>query len=377
MSFYVPTPGGYPDGPPGCNENPECVPLIRGFQDPPVIAFFALLAGCSVVIMVAVCSHKLKLSGWLGSHALEGGSMAIDESNSSYAPPKYRDEGLERALLVGQAGGTQGATPRKGVSHPERPHRDSVAEPGEGSIQFEGYKRSLLGSVGHLAVHLISLGLVFLYFVLIVDYYGGCQLRGPDAACFYGSYTIFGSYDTNSYVFLGLWCSSLCWVLALFAGCFRRNLFRSPCPLYEAQWVQATINDQAVFESDFATSRRLTIPALCTSDKVRSRQLTVPVMCTSDGVRFVVVESTRYTLDPKSGRPRRALLRIGLDAQELLSHSRVGLGHEERTRRLALLGQNTIPCEVDTLWCAFYDYPPSALLVLAIRLASFVEVATD
>ena len=355
MSFYVPPPGGYPDGPLGCAENPGCTPFVRSIQDPSPIAFFALLVGCGLLIVVAVGVNKLRLAGWLGATS-EGGSMVVEASDTPHTPHRYRDEGLERALLVGQTGGTQGATPRKPVSHPERPHRDSVAQPGAGSLQFEGFQSSLLGTCGYLAVWLISLALVFLYFVLIVDYYSGCQLRGPDAACFFGTYSIFGSYDSNSYIFLGLWCTSLCWVLALFAGCFRRNLFRRPCPLHEAEWVQVAIKDRVGLgaeagispHGDATSCLRRYHRWLTGGSEPRERHITVPVLHTSESVRYVVVESTRYTLDPHSGRPRRAVLRIGMSAEELLAHSRVGLSREERAHRLVMLGPNTIPCEVDS-----------------------------
>ena len=41
---------------------------------------------------------------------------------------------------------------------------------------------------------LLSLSLIFTYFLLVVDYYSGCQLRGTDAACFFGTFRVFGSY---------------------------------------------------------------------------------------------------------------------------------------------------------------------------------------
>jgi hypothetical protein len=356
MSFYVPPPGGYPDGPLACAENPGCTPFIRGIQDPPPIAYFGLLAGCAVLIAVSVCANKARLAGWLGTTS-EGGAMVIEPVDAPHSPPRDRDEGLERALLVGQTGGTQGVTPRKPASHPERPHRDSVAQPGAGSLQFEGFRTSLLGRGGYLAVWLISFGLLFLYFVLIVDYYNGCQLRGPDAACFYGSYSIFGSYDLNSYIFLSLWCTSLCWVLALLTGCFHRNRFRRPCSLHDAEWVQVKIKDDTSLGSDVSMSQVTSYVGryhrwLTGGGAARAHIMTVPVLRTSESVRYIVVESIRYILDPRSGRPRRALLSIGMSADEMLAHSRVGLSREERARRLALLGPNAIPCEVISLWCA-------------------------
>ena len=359
MSFYVPPPGGYPDGPLACAENPGCTPFVRGIAEAAPSAYFGLLAGCAVLIVVSVCANKLRLAGWLGT-ASEGGSMVLEPSDAPYTPSRYRDEGLERALLVGKTGGTQGLTPRKPVSHPERPHRDSFVQPGAGSLQFEGFRSSLLGIAGYLAVWLISFGLVFLYFVLLVDYYSGCQLRGPDAACFYGSYSIFGNYDPNSYIFLGLWCTSLCWVLALFAGCFHQNRFRRPCSLHDAQWVQVKIKDDGFHGSDVSMSPQVTSCVgryhrwLTGGGEARGRHATVPVLRTSEGLRYVVVESIRYILDPQSGRPRRALLGIGMSGEEILAHSRVGLSREERARRLALLGPNAIPCEVNSLWYALY-----------------------
>jgi hypothetical protein len=358
MSFYLPPPGGYPDGPEACEEADGCSPLVGGFGELPAATFFGLLAACALLIVVAVCAHKLKLGGGGGG----GGSMLVEASDGGSAPPltpprQSRDEGLERALLVGQTGGTQGATPHKPPSEPERPHRDSVAEldgaQGGRLRRFEGFRTSLLGSSGLLGLWLISLALVFLYVVLLVDYYSGCQLRGPDAACFYGTYRIFGGYDTNSFVFLGLWCTSLCWVLALFAaGGSRRNLFRSPCALYEADWVQVTIvEDELLLGGQAAAegphnmhaagasrcvsryhrwlcrpvegARRLTVPVQQLGDDSSSSSSSSGGVEASGGgggggrVRFIVVESTRYMLDPRSGRPRRAQLRIGLSVDEI------------------------------------------------------------
>eukprot|EP00435_Cladocopium_sp_Y103_P062899 s93_g24.t1 len=78
-------------------------------------------------------------------------------------------------------------------------------------IEFEGYKFSRLGRFVSLLVPMNTLVLISLFALILLDYYYGCEWKWPTKLCFIGTFPIFGSFDTNSYV----WCISVAWFFLL------------------------------------------------------------------------------------------------------------------------------------------------------------------
>ncbi|CAE7220470.1 Atp13a2, partial [Symbiodinium sp. CCMP2456] len=82
-------------------------------------------------------------------------------------------------------------------------------------IEFEGYKPSRLGRFASMLVPMTTALIVILFVVVVADYYWDCEWSWPDHLCFIGTFPIFGSFDTNSYVFLILWCLGVTWFFFL------------------------------------------------------------------------------------------------------------------------------------------------------------------
>ncbi|CAJ1383081.1 unnamed protein product [Effrenium voratum] len=82
-------------------------------------------------------------------------------------------------------------------------------------IEFEGYKYSRLGRLVSLLVPLNTAALLTLFVVVLFDYYYGCLWEWPDHLCYVGTFPLFGSFDTNSYVFLLIWCLGVAWFFLL------------------------------------------------------------------------------------------------------------------------------------------------------------------
>mmetsp|Transcript_59508 Transcript_59508/g.170801 ORF Transcript_59508/g.170801 Transcript_59508/m.170801 type:complete len:1448 (+) Transcript_59508:107-4450(+) len=134
---------------------------------------------------------------------------------------------------------------------PEKPPRapllvQKVTEAQGRTITFSGYTESVLGSVASLLVPTTSFALVALFVVLLSDYYGNCEWSWPDQLCYVGTFPIFGSFDTNSYVFLVFWTSSILWFGLLVAGQGGQmsNMFRLHAPLHSSKYVHVVVEEQ-------------------------------------------------------------------------------------------------------------------------------------
>mmetsp|Transcript_136068 Transcript_136068/g.322478 ORF Transcript_136068/g.322478 Transcript_136068/m.322478 type:complete len:1389 (+) Transcript_136068:42-4208(+) len=93
--------------------------------------------------------------------------------------------------------------------------RQCVTDSQNRVIEFEGYKPSRLGRFASMLVPMTTALLVILFVVAVADYYWDCEWSWPDHLCFIGTFPIFGSFDTNSYVFLIVWCLGVTWFFFL------------------------------------------------------------------------------------------------------------------------------------------------------------------
>ena len=119
------------------------------------------------------------------------------------------------------------------------------------------------------------------YLTLILDTYWGCDFKGPDALCFYGSRPIFGHKFTDAQIFFVWWCFALVWnLINFFFGPRMRNFFRTECPLNEATSVYVKVktekNVTVVVNKVVELSRKLA-GYIFGEDKFSYYEITVPV----------------------------------------------------------------------------------------------------
>ena len=97
------------------------------------------------------------------------------------------------------------------------------------------FKVNTFGTLCYYLMNLISMSWIFIFLVIIVDVYLDCQFEGIDNLCNYGTWPIFGDYDTNAEYFFVVWILSTLWYLAIVV--FRdqiRGWFMLPCLMSEA-----------------------------------------------------------------------------------------------------------------------------------------------
>ena len=67
-------------------------------------------------------------------------------------------------------------------------------------LHFYGFRDHLWGRACYALCCLVSLQWLALIFLLLIDFYQGCQVGGIDNLCFFGTHFIFGGYDLNAQV---------------------------------------------------------------------------------------------------------------------------------------------------------------------------------
>ena len=67
-------------------------------------------------------------------------------------------------------------------------------------LHFYGFRDHLWGRACYALCCLVSLQWLALIFLLLIDFYQGCQVGGIDNLCFFGTHFIFGGYNLNAQV---------------------------------------------------------------------------------------------------------------------------------------------------------------------------------
>ena len=179
MWKYVPPPGGYPTGPVSCDEDHRCQPVLASVHAPPVVAYFTF---CGVCLLVTAAAAGL---GWLRKrrqqqhmlhkvHSEPGRDSAVPLLSDGVGTRGRERRGSTQRLPTSSSG--------SGGTELRWPHSAALVVDGSERYLFEGYRSDIFGTLGLLAACMFSLALLALYIFLLVDYYGGCQMNGPDAA---------------------------------------------------------------------------------------------------------------------------------------------------------------------------------------------------
>ena len=230
---------------------------------------------------------------------------------------------------------------------------DAAAKAGvDPLVKCKTYRNSAMGTFAFTLVPGTAFLAIAIYFVIVVDYYWGCQLKGIDALCFYGSYPLSGGYAGNSMFFFVFWWVALVFFSSLLIMKVKvRNFFREPCSARLAQyvWVWVPLEEEVLMKASTPLVRWLrTLKKRLPGGAQHGFELTVPVRQTSAGTRYYELQATRYVLDSKLGAflpAQHTAVRTYEDAHRL---SR-GLGAKEAAAIKDRVGPNLIPFEPDTV----------------------------
>jgi len=256
-------------------------------------------------------------------------------------------------------------------------------------LTFEGYVDNWLGTLVCYLIPITSFVIFWIFAVILYDYYSGCEWRWPEQLCYVGQFPLFGSFETNSYVFLMTWTSGVIWFGFLIwgRGGQTRNTFRLHARLEIAQYIHVTVQER----EDTLSSGHSRFLAACqvvltrAKNKLGLRDIlgglfglsglpsqTVPFKHDSHlGISFVEFRCVRYVFDYNIGSftqydPGEALqggharlLHI-LEAGGLCSQVQPATGKtpskiptvDDMFRRT---GRNMIPFEVDGWGAAIAD----------------------
>lgn len=155
-------------------------------------------------------------------------------------------------------------------------------------------------------MNLISISWLLIFLVIVVDVYLDCQFKGIDNLCNYGSWPIFGSYDTNAEYFFVVWVLSTLWYLGIVI--FRdqiRGWFMLPCSMSDAThmyiWSRdiITSDNEILFEevSIFVKWLRELRIKFTPKHLRDGHETIVNIITGTDNSRFFIHETTRYTYD--------------------------------------------------------------------------------
>lgn len=246
-------------------------------------------------------------------------------------------------------------------------------------IEFEGYKFSRLGRFVSLLVPMNTLVLISLFALILLDYYYGCEWKWPSKLCFIGTFPIFGSFDTNSYVFLVVWCISVAWFFLLIdnSGGQMVKYFGLRTPFHKASVICVYVQErQETISSGYSRTLALRKSLLRLAAKIlRRKELpggflslsgtssqTLPLKYDPvSRMQFVEFRCQRYVYDPVSDGfqqhdPSSSLHRGHEAFTELLAHG--GLRSRGTSADGAFMtveemyrtaGPNRIPFEVDSM----------------------------
>jgi len=272
------------------------------------------------------------------------------------------------------------------LSRPEKPraappYRQSMTDSQSRVITFEGYRGCPFGTCVSWLLPTTTGVFVAVFATILFDYYYGCTWEWPAQLCYVGTFPIFGSFNTNSYVFMVVWSAGVVWFSLLVWGSHgsMANLFRLRVPLVDAEYVHMTVEEKRqVISSGYSRVLRLRDAAARLLGRLAGgpRGLpgglfslsggpsqTVALQRSPDGTRFLDFRCSCYALeerlglfheyDPSSALPEggHAALQGILDAGGLrlggdgLDEQGAPVPTVERLYRAA--GPNEIPFTVD------------------------------
>lgn len=225
----------------------------------------------------------------------------------------------------------------------------------ETQMRALGYRTAPVGTAASKAMALGCALWLGVAFIVLLDYYDGCQFTGVDNLCFYGDYLIFGGWTTNSELLFQSWWLMLLWFLPLIA--LRNQIgtfFKDRCQLCEAEFVWVWVPDQTEGTKNVLSPgavvlmvRRLRELYGRFSSTTGGHDGTVAVQANSQGRKFFVFECTRYMIIPGSDQFEKSTVTCGTTYSQIHATSN-GLSAAAHGDLLDQAGENVIPFVVAT-----------------------------
>ncbi|XP_024527352.1 probable cation-transporting ATPase 13A4 [Selaginella moellendorffii] len=316
--------GKYPTGPTSCVDDPSCSVLITSVtQTGPLIvyAFWAFVISC--------CS-AFQLWKFL----------------------KLRRNQVQPLVLQRNGKGENfSSSDRK----PGEDHVVNVEE--EKELRITGYTWSYFGEFCYFLCCLTSLHWILLHSLLLFDAYNKCQVGGVDNLCFYGNYSVFGSYDFNGKIFFVVWWLSAIWFTAwvIFKGRVR-FWFRIPCGLESAGvvFIWTRESEQILSTNDLPLVHyvRYFRNFLSTFEELHGHSEIVKILTTKAGQRHFFFQGHRFLI--KGETVTDVHFKVGERYSDFLKEAE-GLTEGEAEKRLEELGPNEIPFKPESLFYSIFD----------------------
>ena len=294
----------YPDGPDACEGVVGKCPKISSPGESGLIVLYSFwgLSLLSFILFKFYRQYQTIAHQTRESEAVQVSrvSNALGASKPSFSyPPKTAGQEEVVSSLHSDGNG------RKSLLPEEDAERVYDSTPSSSILQIP-YKVDTFGTICYSLVNLISLSWLLIFLVIIVDVYLHCQFRGVDCLCNYGSWPIFGNYDTSANYFFSTWCLSTTWYL--FIVIYRdqlRGWFMLPSSVSEATHMYVWSRDVISSDGDILSED---IPIIVKWLRKIRMDLTpkhlrdghesiVEILTGNDGSRFFIHETTRYTYD--------------------------------------------------------------------------------
>lgn len=351
----------YPEGPDPCQGISDC-PKIHHPNNDGLVILYTIWAVTGLIVLI-FCIYRQKQKNVPNSaprSASRSDTMShrlTELSAKSPASSSHRSDDIFSALT----------SPLHRASEVEI----QAQSPSADEILQIPHHTDAFGSVCYFLINMISVSWVILFLVVIVDFYYDCELEGIDALCYYGSYPVFGDYDTNSEYFFTIWVLSLTWYACLLA--FKNQLrgwFMIPCAMETATHMYVWSRDRDTVTMDLDDAYQVVkwvraAQVFVTPQRLREgHEAFVEIQRTPTGVPFFVHDATRYLYSKVEGAyviPENDV--IG-DTYAAFHQRKDGLTDKKVNEYLSLFGVNKIPFErrsirsiaTDEIFTYFYFY---------------------
>lgn len=344
----------YPDGPDSCEGVSGKCPKISSPTDSSLIVLYCFWGLSASLFVLFAIYRYYRSKSYTGRDSEVVRTTRMSNALSATKASFSHHPGDEVISSLHSDGPTNGRNSLLPEENPEAKY-DSTDPT---SILQIPYKVDTFGTICYSLVNLISVSWLLIFLVIIVDVYLDCQFRGVDCLCNYGSWPIFGNYDTSAEYFFATWCLSSVWYLGIVV--YRdqlRGWFMLPSSVSEAThmyiWSRDNIStDSEIISEDVPLIVKWLrqVRTYMTPKHLRDgHESIVKVLIGNDKSRFFIHETTRYTYDEAAQCfhiPNTDV--CGKTYSDFHSH-RNGLSSLKSQLYLAKFGPNKIPFERNSI----------------------------
>ena len=377
----------YPNGPQECEYISGKCPKISSPSDSNIIFLYV----CWAITIPLFASYYAYRQWYRKDKKITTSSTPMPASPPKATPAVVATEDLYANLLsnglVSSSSSDVSSSSSSPVDYPNETNSTFITIP---------YRSNWFGSICQLWMSILSFGWIAIFIILLVDSYFDCQLKSIDSLCYYGSYPILGTYDSNSEYFFTIWVISVTWFGTLLVYKNQiRGFFMEPCEMLQAEYMYVWSKD-ALVNSDSSRSCEYTdtSPVLLVQCIRRVRLSLTPIhlregheslekmMVNAHNVPYFVHESTRYVYNASTSSfriPSEQTLRTFMDFHASIDN---GLDSIHAEKKLAIFGPNKIPFERSSMGSLFkkelftYFYFYQAIMYAVWFWQSYLLVAS-